>query len=372
MEEKMQRELLEKIFTKVTEYQEAQLKQIYRQIEQELSGTSPDYTVAAVLCKREEVSRFWDGFVPLLSTGMLEPRWGAGAIERVYLAGNQKFLQQTLERCNVYPAKIQTNYETYHILVTLKEVNEALEQTRTINKLMYLNGVDMPKVNDICIRKFYDVHFWQVNDRLRQDERIESIQVDWGQLKPYLQEDVSLLWNVKQVKLKENAFPSSVALINELKYDHEIILPHKESAYLVDIPEGEACQVVRKDRSMTIRNHRREYQNWNAYQIMPVVRESLKNEKCQMMTNGVNQDIFKGLQSPRVLHTKCELYRHAMAYEMACMFRKIEVQDTGELLFYPKEQQNYLNSDVMEYMLKDMSVLYGAHSMTGRLVEDEK
>lgn len=372
MEEKIQRELIEKIFAKVTEYQEAQLKQIYWQIEQELSGTGPDYTVATILCKSEDVSRFWDGFVPLLSTGMLEPRWGNGAIERVYIAGEQKFLQHTLEKSNVYPAKIQTNYETYRILVKLKEVNEALEQTRTINKLMYFNGVDMPEVNDICIQKFYDVHFWQVNDRLRQDERIESIQVDWGQLKPYLQEEVSLLWNVKQVKLKENAFPSSVALINELKYDHEIILPHKESAYLIDIPEGEACQVVRKGRSMTIRNHRREYQNWNAYEIMPVPRESLKNEKCQMMTNGVNQDIFKGLQNQRALHTKCEIYRHAMAYEMACMFRKIEVQDTGELLFYPKEQHNYLNSDVMEYILKDMSVLYGGHSLTGRLAEDDK
>lgn len=178
MEEKIQRELIEKIFAKVTEYQEAQLKQIYWQIEQELSGTGPDYTVATILCKSEDVSRFWDGFVPLLSTGMLEPRWGNGAIERVYIAGEQKFLQHTLEKSNVYPAKIQTNYETYRILVKLKEVNEALEQTRTINKLMYFNGVDMPEVNDICIQKFYDVHFWQVNDRLRQDERIESIQVD--------------------------------------------------------------------------------------------------------------------------------------------------------------------------------------------------
>ena len=123
---------------------------------------------------------------------------------------------------------------------------------------------------------------------------------------------------------------------------------------------------------MQIRNFHKEYQNWTAYEIMPVSRESLKNDRCDVTTNGVKRDIFKGLQKGRTIYTKCELYRNAMSYEMAFMFRNIEVQDSKELLFYPKDPQNYLNSDVMEYIVKDMSVLYGGHRFTGRLVEDDK
>lgn len=388
MEKGKQRELLEKIedismrkevaqiyqktFEKLAEYQEAQLKNICRQVEQELLGSATDYTVASILCKKEDISRFWEGFSPLLSTGMLEPCWGSGAIERIYLRADHAFLKQVLEKDQVYPATIQTNYEAYHVSVALKQVSEGLEQVRKINKLMFLHGVDMPRINDICIQKFYDVCFWEVNDRLRQDEKIESIQVEWGELAPYVQKDVCLLWNVQQVNLKENTFPMAVALIDEIRYDHQVLLPHKNSAYLIEMPQGEICQVMQKDNIMRIRNFHKEYQNWTAYEIIPVPRQTLKNEKCDQMTNGVKQDIFKGLLNSRALSTKCELYRNVMSYEMAAMFQQIAVQDSKELLFYPKNPGNYLNLDVMEYILKDMSVLYGGYRLTGRLVENDK
>lgn len=384
MEEEKQRELLEQIenisarkeaaqlygqvFARLAEYQETQLRNLYQQVEQELCKTSIDYTVATILCQSDEVL-LWEGnFVPLLSTGMLQPRWGEGAIERIYIRADSAFIEQALEKNNVYAATVQTNYETYHILVTLKKVAEELEQVRTINQLMFLQGIDMPRINDICIEKFYDICFWQVKDRLRPDEKIKNIQVEWDSIEPYIQKDVTLLWNVKEVKLKETGFPTATPLINEVRYDHHVSIPHKQSAYLFRLPEGEPCEVVQKDNFIRIRNLQKEYENWSAYEIMPVSQKQL--EKCIVMTNGVKQDIWKGLQNHRAFYTKCELYRHVMEYEMASMFRKIEVQDSGEFLFYPKESENYLNYDVMKYILKDMSELYGGCTLTGRLVED--
>ena len=239
MEERKHRELLEKIedisvrgevvriyrqtFEKLAEYQEAQLKNIYRQTEEELLGSAPDYTVTAILCKKEEAVRFRDSFVPLISAGMLQACWGKGPIERIYIQADNALLKQALEKEKAYPAVIQTNYEAYRVLVRLEKVTEGLEQAEKVNKLMLLHGIDMPKINDICMGKFYDVCFGEVNDRLRPDEKIESIQVEWGELAPYIQKDVSLLWNVKQVKLKENAFPRAVALINEVRYDHQLL-----------------------------------------------------------------------------------------------------------------------------------------------------
>lgn len=388
MEEKIQEELLEKItditarkeaaqvyrqvFARLAEYQELQLKDIYEKVEKELSGTTKNCAVATILCKSDDEYGFLDGFVPLLSTGMLKARWGKGAIKRIYIRADQAFLDKALKENNVYPAKIQTNYETYRIRVVLKQASEGLKQVRTVNKLLFFNDVDLPKVNDVCIRKFYDICFQEVNDRLRQDETIENIQVDWGKLEPYIQEDVSLLWNVKKVKLKESAFPRVVPLVNEIKYDHEIALPHKESAYLIDVPEGEACQITGRDDSIVIRSLHKGYQNWEAYEIMAVQKKYLESEKCRVMTNGVKRNIFTGLKSARALHTKCELYRMAMSYEMAAMFKKIEVQDKGKLLFYPEKPQDYLNLDVAEFIIKDMSAVYGGYRLVGSLVEDEK
>lgn len=388
MEEKIQEELLKKIsditdrkeaaevyrqvFTRLAEYQEQQIKSIYERVEKELVKVSKDCAVVTILCKNEDEYRFLDGFVPLLSTGMLKACWGKGAIKRIYIRADGAFLDKALKRNNVYQARIQTNYETYRIRVVLKQALEGLKQVRAINKLLASNDMDLPKVNDICIRKFYDICFLEVNDRLRQDETIKSIQVDWGQLEPYIQEDVSLLWNIKKVKLKENAFPKAVPLVNEIKYDHEIFLPHKESTYLIDVPEGEPCRIIDRDGSIVIRSFHKEYQNWDAYEIKTVQKKYLKNEKCRIMTNGIKRDIFTGLKNTRALHTKCELYRMAMSYEMASAFQKIEVQDKGRLLFYPESPQDYLSPDIVEFIIKDMSAVYGNYRLAGSLVEDEE
>lgn len=386
MEEEIQNKLLEKIediserkevitlykqvFQRLAEYQEEQLNRIYGQAEKELSGSTTDYTVTTILCKSEDVPRFWDGFVPVMAAGRLEACWGKGAIERIYIEAENAFLLQVLEKNAMYSAVIQTNYETYPVSVVLKKASEGLEQAEKINKLMVLHGVELPEVNDICFQKFYDVCFGEVKDRLREDEKIESIQVEWGELKPYIRENVSLLWNVKKVTLKENAFPSAVNLINEIRYDHEMMLPRKESAYLAEIPEGEVCQVVQTEQSLRIRNIHKEYQNWEVYEIRKVKRESLKNEPCEVITNGVRKDIFTGLQNSRALYTKSELYRRVMSYEMVSVFRRIEIRDGGNLLFYPREPKNYLNADIMEFIMKDLSELYGSHRLTGRMVED--
>ena len=301
MEEKVQEELLEKItdstirkeaaqvyrqvFARLAEYQEKQLKNIYEKVEKDLSQVPLDCPVITILCKSADVNRFQEGFVPLLSAGMLKAQWGKGAIKRVYIGAGQTFLNQSLKENAAYPARIQTNYETYRIQVVLKQAVEALKQVRTVNKLLILNQVDLPEVNDICIRKFYDICFLEVNDRLRQDEIIENIQVDWGKLEPYIQEDVSLLWNVKKVKLKESAFPKAVPLENEIKYDHEIALPNKKSSYLIDVPEGEPCQIMDTDNFILIRSIQKKYQNWEAYEIMAVQEKNLEQEKCRIMSN---------------------------------------------------------------------------------------
>lgn len=388
MEKNKQRELLEKIesiterkeaaqvyrqvFSKLEEYQEQTLRQIYQQIEDELTGNTRDYTVATLLCRKEEQIRFENGFEPFISAGMQECVWGDGSIQRIFISASHTFLEENHIENQPYQAMIQTNYETYPVLVKLKKVSEGLEQVRTLNKLMILNGLELPEINDIYIQKFYDVCFYQVNDRLRKDEKIEGIQVQWENLKPYIKEDVVLLWNVKKVNLKDSGFPKERNLIREIKYDHEIMLPHKNSAYLIDISKETSSNVIQTEYSIKIQNHHKEYTNWTAYEIMPVESDKHKNDTYYMMTNGIKKNIFTGLQKSRFFNTKCELYRRAMSYEMADMFQYIEVQENGELLFYPKEKENALNGDVMEFILQDMSLIYGRHKVIGRLVEDEE
>lgn len=323
------------------------------------------------LCSSGETKYYSEGFTLLLAAGSNQAVWGSGSIERVYVKAGKRQISKILHKNNIFRAVVRTNYETYPVSVTLRPVNEALEKAEQINRLMYVNGWDMPPVNTIYLQGFYDVCFCHVLDRLRSDEYMETADIDFGELTPYVQRDLSLMWNLRRIECKEQSFPQALAQIDEIYYNHTIPLPDSGHIYLADLPETERCSVSRTETALMIKNTEKQYGSWTLYELLGG-RTVCGNKDVPVMSNDIADGIIGALQKKRQLLTAGEVYRCVHAYEVSEAFDRIEIPCEGQLLFYPKDDSYYLNRDIMDYILSDMERLFAGCHFKGRLVTDEK
>lgn len=353
------------------QYQQEQLDVMRYRIEEELYQPKGDYAVDMFCCKSEDVDKWEEWFAPILSTGMHAVTWGDGPIERIFIKAEDARIKQELREHAIYPAVVHTNYDTYPVKVTLRQVNEGIELAWQMNRLMAVEGVKLPPVNDCYFRKFYDVCFDMVNDRMRPDEVVMDVDVEWGAFGEYIEHDVTLLWNVWHVEAKEQAFPIPIAQKNVVKYAHEIVPRYMDCAYLVEVPDAAGYQVSRDREKITVLTADKKYTNWKLYEIVPRSAWMGNIPETEIVTNRVKDSIFNDIAENRRIYTEAEIYRNLMSYEMIDFFEKVELLREGEVLFFPREAGHYLNRDMMEYIMNDLSEMFRGYTLRGRLVEDK-
>ena len=359
------------IIAELSDYQEKYLEALENQIQDDCTEITRHRNIEMCLCSSEELKYYTEGFEPLLAAGSNQAVWGSGSIERIYIKTGKRQLSEILAKNNTFRAVVHTNYETYPVSVTLRPVYEALEEAEHINRLMYANGWDMPPVNTIYLQGFYDVCFCHVLDRLRPDEYMEKADIDFGELTPYIHRNLSLLWNVRRIECKEQSFPQALPQKDEIYYKHIIQLPRRGHTYLAELSETERCRVSCTETALVVENTEKRYGNWILYELLDG-KNACGDKDKPVMSNCMNEGIIGALQKRRQALTKAEIYRCVHAYEISAAFDKIEISDKGQLLFDPKNDRDYLNQDIMDYILSDMGRLFAGFHFEGRLVTDEK
>lgn len=354
------------VIAKLLDYQEWQLDVLQKQICHEYMENGGQRPIEMCLCPSGETDYFAEGFVPLVSAGSSQAVWGSGALERIYIETGRRQITDALAENNAFRAVVHTNYETYPARMTLRPVYEALAQAEQINRLMYANGWDMPPVNTVYLQGFYDVCFLDVLDRLRPDEYVETTETDFGVLAPYVRRDVTLMWNVRKVQCKEQSFPKPLPQGGEVYYQHIIPLPHRQHAYLAELADTGRCSVSRVESALVIKSPERQYAGWTLYELLDG-RNACSRER-PVLSNRIADGIIGAIQKKRQQLTAGEVYRCVHAYEAASIFDRIEVTEAGQLLFYPKDDNDYLNQDILDYILADMQRIFAGCRFVGKLV----
>ncbi len=354
------------VIARLLDYHESQLAALQKQICQEYMENGGQRPIEMCLCRSEEADYFAEGFTPLVSAGSSQAVWGSGALERIYIETGRRQITDVLAENNVFHAVVHTNYETYPARMTLRPVCEALAQAEQVNRLMDVNGWDMPPVNTIYLQGFYDVCFFDVLDRLRPDEHVETAETDFGELAPYVRRDVTLMWNIRKIQCKEQSFPKPLPQGGEVYYQHIIPLPHRQHAYLAELADTGRCSVLRAESSLVVKSPERQYAGWTLYELLDG-RNACSRER-PVLSNRMAEGIIGALQKKRQQLTAGEVYRCVHAYEAASIFDRIEVTEKGQLLFYPKDDNDYLNQDILDYILADMGRIFAGCRFTGKLV----
>lgn len=354
-----------KVIAGILEYQEQKLDAVQKQVCRQYMENNGQRSIEMCLCPSKETDYLASGFVPLVSADSNQAVWGSGAIERIYIETGRKQITNALAGSNAFRAVVHTNYETYPARMTLQPVLEAFAQAEQMNRLMYVNGWDMPPVNTVYLQGFYDVCFLDVLDRLRPDEYVTHADIDFGELTPFVRRDVTLMWNIRKIPCKEQSFPKPLPQTDEMYYEHIIPLPDKKHAYLAELADTGRCSVSRAESSLVIKSPQKQYCAWTLYELLDG-RAGCSRE-CTVLSNHIAEGIVGALQRKRQQLTAAEVYRCVHAYEAAAVFDKIEWTGEGQLLFYPKDDNDYLNADIMDYIVTDMKRIFGGFHFKGKL-----
>lgn len=327
-------------------------------VREQLGYSERSYAVETYLCRNDETDRFRDQLSVLKETGLSKKiLWGKGKIGVVFC------LHASHMESRIFPAEVITNFGVYPIRVILHADTQAHRKAEHINQLYAVNGIDMPCVNEAQIRGFFDVEFYETEDELREDEQITDIRIAWGTEIENISEDVALLWNVRPVLCRECKFP--VPEDGQAMYRHELQIHSRKNGYLVDEDSMQPITVKMTQDRMNIINEQQMYQTWHIYEIVKTdskLRELLHNP----VSNGIRESIFSLHQKTLRHLTRAEIIRNIWAYEVSDYFKEIRYHAAGQIYFYPKDSKNPWNTEMMEFMIKDLNIVYGTERFCGK------
>ena len=356
------REIYESVFQQLMCYQEEKLQQLEQQVKSSMCEGTADFGVDLFLTTHEE-SRKWEDVCEVLNETKLYPlEWNQKRIKRVYLELPQHLLQQIKKEQRVFRAVVRTDCEEYHCKVALQEDERAVETINTFNEMMESNGVNNPFLPHCFVERFCHVIFQEQQDKLRPGERMESIEIDWEELAPWIKEDVVLLTNFRICQLKEKAFP--IPEQNEVRFQHDIIVKNKKYAYVLDVSKLSNYEISRQQDTMIVKTTYSNYQSWNAYEIVPRTEWEKAGKATNVLSTRLKNSVIDYIQRGRK-KSKAELHRMITSYEVASYFERIEIiEDT--ICFYAK-QDTYIERACMEMILSDIKAMYSGVQITGVL-----
>lgn len=354
------REIYQSVFEKLALYQEEQLKQIEQQVQDSLVESKADYGMDMFLATHEDSRKWADVCEVMDDTGIYPLDWNQKKIKRVYLELSQSQLQRVRSEQREFQAVVRTDCDVYGCTVSLQESDKYAEVVDTFNEMMGCNGIDNPLLPYCFVERFFDVAFQVQHDKLRDGERIIAIEIDWGELAPYVKEDIVLLCNVKKCQLKERVFP--VPEQQEIRYVHELIPRNKRYAYLVDVSDMRNYEINRQQDMLIIKTTQKEYKKWDVYEIVPRQEWEKAGIADNVLSNRINLSVIDQIQRGK-RNTKAELYRTVSSFDVASYFERIEVQDK-EIRFYAK-MDTYITRACMDMVMTDIQSMYDGSGITG-------
>lgn len=354
------REIYQSVFEQLVLYQEKTLRKLEQQVQNSIAGCKVDYGIDMFLTTHEDSRKWADVCEVIDETRVYSLDWNQKRIKRVYLDLSRHQLQQVKSEQRKFRAVVRTDYDVYGCIVTLQESDTYAEKVDRINKMMECNGIDNPLLPNCFVERFHDVVFKVQHDKLRAGERIIAIEIDWEELAPYVKEDIVLLWNVRQCRLKERAFP--VPEQQEIRYVHELIPKDMRFAYLVDVSDMRNYEINRQQDILIVKTTQKEYKEWDVYEIVPRREWEKAGTAENVLSNRINLSIIDQIQRGK-RNTKAELYRTVGSFEVTTCFERIEVQDK-EIQFYAKSD-TYISRACMDMIMADIQGMYDGLGLTG-------
>lgn len=315
----------------------------------------------------------------------------------VFFKANASVLYRLTHEERSFQGVIRTEKREYKGIFRIRQNEIYQDMIKNLYYIFALNYQSWTTVCEAYLMKMMDVYLMSVED-MKKDEVIQEIQVDFEEYAGMVHYDMIPLWNLKRLKEKTSTYPEPA--IDKINYEHQIFAHRLESGceYLVMNTDIEITNIRRLNGDLYITCPMDRPQEWFLYQV----NKAAGNEKYlyPILSNRYKESFSGSITEMyrKSIKTKAEMARLIEAFPAGAglEFQGFEIMENAPegfeecnynmdgfiqdeirigsiqqvlvILFRSKNPEDYLNEDIMSFLVTQVQKIFPEYLCMGKLV----
>ncbi len=314
----------------------------------------------------------------------------------VYLQSHASNIYRLFQEERTFSGVIQTDKKEYKATFTVRRNETYLDMVKDLYYIFAANNQPWTTVCEAYLTKMLDVYLCTA-ESIPDKEVIGDIKVDFEEYSHMVRRGMIPLWNLMKISEKTSTYPEPS--IDKINYEHQIFAHrlNRNCGYLVMNTEVEITNIRRVNGDLLISCPVDKPCEWNLYQVN---KKSGREHYPYPILGNLYKESFSGNITEmyrRSIKTKGEMARlmEAFSYDNYVRFIGMEIRETFPkeweysnynmdgfiqdeirigsgrwalvLNFVPVEQDNYLNEDIMSFLVTQVQKMFPEYFCIGRL-----
>lgn len=404
------RQVVEEALLKVHDYVRQAYQELEEKVLEECQSSQKHYTIYTTITTPEKYDATDSFLYPMRSEDIKKTKLflkdickgiKKGEEQRLYtifLKGSATNVYGLLnEDYRVFTGIVKTTHGEYRAGFCLRQNKEYLEMIKELYSVFDTSCQPWTTVCTAYLNKLFDVYL--VNcERIKENEEIVQIQPDFEEYTELVEYDVIPLWNLRPIIEKSSTYPNPC--IDKINYEHQIFSQrlNPECEYLIRNTDVEITNIRRLQGDLYITCPEEKPCEWQLYEIN--LNRKKGNYPNPILSNQY-KDSFSGNITEmyrKSIKTKGEMARLVEAFDYKAYIKfhdfyfcdsipkecisanynmdtfisdELRENKPGQLMvveFKAEDPENYLNEDVMSFLVTQLQKILPDFFCAGKLV----
>ena len=410
-ERALYKEIVGKLLLELYEYNRTSYKELEERILNESKSEQSDYAVYLTMTDREHYDATDEFMHPMKQEDTEKKEIPYEDVRKalkeheeyrlysIFLQASASDIHGLLQSDREFYGLIKTANREYKGTFRIRKNDEYLDMVKELYYIFAANYQPWITVCEAYLTKMLDVYLCSAENMPKNDV-IKEIQIDFEEYSDRVRYEMFPLWNLKRMREKTSTYPEPS--IDKTNYEHQIF-SHRlnlECEYLVTDTDVEITNIRRVNGDLLISCPIDKPCDWNMYQVnkrngkerylYPV----LSNQYKESFSGNITEMFRKSIK------TKAEMARliESFPYERYLRFRGMEITEEApdgwesgnysmdgfiqdeirigklgqvlNIVFAPVDEENYLNEDVMSFLVTQVQKIFPEYLCLGRLIKE--
>lgn len=317
----------------------------------------------------------------------------------IFLQTSASDIHELLQSDREFYGLIKTGTREYKGTFRVRKNEEYLDIVKDLYYIFAANYQPWITVCEAYLTKILDIYICNA-ESMQKNDVIKEIQIDFEEYSDRVRYEMFPLWNLKKMKEKTSTYPEPS--IDKTNYEHQIFSHRLDSEceYLVMDTDVEITNIRRVNGDLLISCPIDKPCDWNLYQVN---KRNGKERYLYPVLSNQYKESFSGSITEmyrKSIKTKAEMARliESFPYEGYLKFRGMEITEEAPdgwessnysmdgfiqdeirignlrqvltIVFAPVDQENYLNEDIMSFLVTQVQKIFPEYLCLGRLSKE--
>lgn len=405
---KLYKAVAEKLVMELFAYQQQAEQNLEKRVFDEVKTDHSDFAVYLGLTKREHYDATDPFLFPILAedlapkeipTQELLSALASGTqypLYTVFLQASYPIAQKFEQPGRKYLGVVKTSRGEYRATFSVQKSMAYLNQIQKLYEVFLSNSKYWVTLCDAYLHKMYTVHMCSV-EQLPPTEEIDEVTVDFEEYTDAVRYHMMPLWNIEPMEEKTSTYP--VPCKDQTYFEHRIFAHRLDAKcqYLVANVDTEVADIRRVHGDLMITCPEDTPFQWILYKLNPKPQKLtyqypiLSNQSKESLSDSLTQMYRQSIKTKAEIARLIESFdygaylhyegitlqkTHPMpeqTYDMdAFIADELRVggnnRETLMLSFVAVDPKNYLNHDVMSFLVTQVQKLFPEYHCSGQLV----